>query len=378
MRAPRQGAPQQSGDSSAGNVADRFRGRLTLVSRDRKVAAMISLLVGAWLGGAAGAPPEGTGAPPEPAPRSGPETKVTPELERAVTRGLDYLARTQKADGSWPDSNGQVSGVVGLAMMTFLAHGEVPDEGKYSHVIRRAVDYIVSTQQENGLLAGRSGSSPMYSHGFATLALVEVYGTIDDPRVGPALKKAVGLIVSYQNRQGGGRYSVNSTDADTTVSGAQMVALRAAANAGIEVPEETIRRGVAFFKSCFCPGGGFGYTDPSGPNRPRSGIGLLVLSLSGEYRSPEAKATADFLLSVGGSDTNYFYYGCYYGSQAMFQAGGRYWRHWNETITPALVGMQEPDGSWGGDNSSGGVTAGTAMALLAIEVNYNLLPIYQR
>ena len=309
--------------------------------------------------------------------RALPDTAVTPELERAVTRGLDYLAQTQKADGSWPDSYGQISGIVGLAMMTFLAHGEAPDEGKYGHVIRRAVDYIVSTQQENGLLAGRSGSSPMYSHGFATLALAEVYGVIDDPRVGPALKRAVGLIVTAQNRLGGWRYSVGSSDADTTVSGAQMVALRAAANAGIEVPEETIRRGVAFFKSCFCPGGGFGYTGPAGPNGPRSGIGLLVLSLCGEYRSPEAKATADFLLSAG-SDQNYFYYGCYYGSQAMFQAGGQYWRHWNETITPALVGMQSPDGSWGGDGSSGGVTAGTAMALLAIEVNYNLLPIYQR
>ena len=378
MRSPRQGAPQQSGASSAGNIADRFHGRLTLVSRDRKVAAMLTLLTGAWLVGAAGAPPEGAGAPPEPAPRSGPETKVTPELERAVQRGLDYLARTQQPSGAWSDSGyGQLSGVVGLAMMAFLAHGETADDPKYGPVIRRAVDYIVRTQSENGLLAGATLSSPMYSHGFATLALAEVYGTIDDPRVGPALKKAVGLIVSSQNRLGGWRYNVDSTDADTTVSGAQMVALRAAANAGIEVPEDTIRRGVAFYKSCFCPGGGFGYTGPQGPGRARAGIGLLVLSLSGEYRSAEAKATADFLMALSG-DQSYFYYTAYYCSQAMFQAGGRYWREWNETMTPALIGMQQADGSWSGDNSSGGVTAGTAMALLAIEINYNLLPIYQR
>ena len=344
-----------------------------------RTVLLTMLLVGAWLVDAAGAPPEGAGAPPEPAatPRSGPETKVTPELERAVQRGLDYLARTQRPDGAWSDSSyGQLSGVVGLAMMAFLAHGETADDPKYGPVVRRAVDYIVRTQSENGLLSG-SGGSPMYSHGFATLALAEVYGTIDDPRVGPALKKAVGLIVSSQNRLGGWRYSVDSTDADTTVSGAQMVALRAAANAGIEVPEETIRRGVAFYKSCYCPGGGFGYTGPQGPGRARAGIGLLVLSLSGEYRSAEAKATADFLMAQSG-DPSYFYYAAYYCSQAMFQAGGRYWRAWNETMTPALVGMQQADGSWGGDNSSGGVTAGTAMALLAIEINYNLLPIYQR
>jgi len=306
------------------------------------------------------------------------ELNVTPELERCVIRGLDYLARTQKKDGSWPDGYGQVSGVVGLAMMAYLAHGEQPGEGKYGHVIRRAVDYIVRTQETNGLLSG-SGGSPMYSHGFATLALAEAYGMIDDPRVGPALKKAAGLIVKSQNSLGGWRYSVGSSDADTTVSGAQMLALRAAANAGIEVPVSAIQRGVAYYKSCFCPGGGFGYTGPSGPSPARSGIGLLVLSLSGAYRSPEAKTTADLILRGGGGYNydGYFYYMCYYCSQAMFQAGGKYWRNWNRTMTPALISMQNPDGSWP-ERGAGGVVCSTAMALLSIEINYNFLPIYQR
>jgi len=318
---------------------------------------------------------EGAWAAPE---RTGPDTRVTPELENAVQRGLEYLARTQKPDGTWPDEYGQVSGVVGLAMMTFLAHGEVPDDGKYGMVIRRAVNYLVSTQSDNGLLAGRSESSPMYSHGFATLALAEVYGVIDDPRVGPALKKAVGLIVRSQNQLGGWRYSVDAHDADTTVSGAQMLALRAAANAGIEVPVDTIRRGIRYYMNCFCPGGGFGYTGADSPGAARAGIGLLVLSLSGQYRSPEAKATADYLFAGERSDRSYFFYSCYYCSQAMFQAGGKYWRFWNETMTPAIMAMQQPDGSWNGSGDSGGTTGSTAMALLAIEVNYNLLPIYQR
>jgi len=307
------------------------------------------------------------------------ELKVTPEIERAVTRGLDYLARTQKPNGAWPGNYGNVSGVVGLAMMSFLAHGDVPDEGKYGHVIRRAVSYIVTHQESNGLLQGEGGSSPMYSHGFATMALGEVYGVIDDPRVGPALKKATGLIVKCQNRLGGWRYSVNSTDADTTVSGAQMMGLRAAANAGIEVPITAVQRGVAYYKSCFCPGGGFGYTGPSGPSPARSGIGLLILSLSGAYRSPEAKATAELLLHGGGSYGygGYFYDMCYYCSQAMYQAGGKYWRYWNETMTPAIISMQAPDGSWP-QQGTGGVVCNTAFALLSLEINYNLLPIYQR
>jgi hypothetical protein len=309
------------------------------------------------------------------APGEAQELKVTPELERCVSLGLDYLARTQNEDGSWPGEYGNVSGIVGVAMMTFLAHGDLPDQGKYGKVIRKAVDYIITHQDSNGMLG--AGGQSMYSHGFATMALAEVYGVIDDPRVGPALKKAVGLIVSSQNALGGWRYSVGATDADTTVSGAQMMALRAAANAGIEVPVDTIKRGVAYYKNCFCPGGGFGYTGRDGPNRPRAGIGLLILSLSGEYNSPEAKATADWLLSANQGDDGYFFYMCYYCSQAMFQAGGKYWREWNESMTPALIASQAADGSWPRRDSSGPV-GGTAFALLSIEINYNLLPIYQR
>jgi len=74
----------------------------------------------------------------------------------------------------------------------------------------------------------------------------------------------------------------------------------------------------------------------------------------------------------------YFYYGCYYCSQAMFQAGGKYWKQWNETMTPVLIGLQQPDGSWAAYQGGAGPVCDTAMALLSLEVNYNLLPIYQR
>jgi len=297
------------------------------------------------------------------------ELSVTPDLERCVRRGLSYLAETQLESGCWGRRS---TAIAGLSMMAFLAHGELPDEGKYGHVIRRAVNFIVSSQQSNGLL----GTGSMYDHGFATLALGEVYGVIDDERVGPALKRATDLIIAAQNSLGAWRYSVGATDADTTVSGAVMIGLRAAATAGMEVPLSTIQRGVAFYKSCFCPGGGFGYTGPGGPNQPRAGIGLLVLSLSGAYHSMEAKATADWLLTHGFGGKGYFYYKCYYCSQAMFQAGGKYWQQWNTVMTPILISMQLPNGSWPAGNM--GPALSTAFALLSLEVNYNYLPIYQR
>src|SRR5204863_8630517 len=99
----------------------------------------------------------------------------------------------------------------------------------------------------------------MYHHGFATLALAEAYGAVDDrqvwpggkqPRtVGAALELAVRAALTSQkkNSLGGWRYSPEANDADTSVSGAVLVGLLAARNAGVEVPDEAIDRAVSFY-----------------------------------------------------------------------------------------------------------------------------------
>jgi hypothetical protein len=315
------------------------------------------------------------------------ESNVTPEIEAAMKKGLDFLTSTQNKDGTWPGQYGETSGVIGCAILAYLAHGEQPGEGKHGRAIMRSVDYIVSTRDKsNGLLAGRRKSSPMYSHGFATLALAEVYGQIPDKKksreVAAALKKAVGLTVSCQapsgQNAGGWRYNVSPGQADTTVSGAHMMALRGAATGGIEVPFKTIQNGVKYYKRMYCAGGGFGYTNSSGPNAIRGGIGALVLCLSGEYKSKEATTTAEYLLVQGDgglTSGSHFYYMCYYVSQAMRQSGKRYWDRWNSTMTPRLISLQRANGSWATNNNT---LLETSMALLSIAINYDYLPIYQR
>ena len=90
----------------------------------------------------------------------------------------------------------------------------------------------------------------------------------------------------------------------------------------------------------------------------------------------EAKATADWLLTRGFGGKGHFYYKSYYCSQAMYQAGGKYWQQWNTVMTPLLISTQMPNGSWPASNM--GPALSTAFALLSLEVNYNYLPIYQR
>ena len=295
------------------------------------------------------------------------------EVDRVYTRGLQALAKTQTPQGNWPDlPYGGEPAVVGLAVISMLAHGDDPNFGPYSTSVRRGLDYILKRQDPK---TGYIGTS-MYNHGFATLALAESYGAVEDPRLGPALRLAVQLIVSSQekNPAHAWRYSPESPDADTTVSGAQMVALLAARNAGIPVPETAIQNGIKFFTACQTPDGGIGYTSAAGPNGTRTAIACTVIALAKEKNSPIFKAAFEFL-KKSPPDTQYGPYYLYYASQAYFHGSPDAWQTWNRDNIKGLRLSQAPEGNW---ESQFGQTFATSASLLSLALNYRYLPIYER
>ena len=107
----------------------------------------------------------------------------------------------------------------------------------------------------------------MYGHGFATLYLAEVYGMSPRDDLREKLARAVELIVRTQNAEGGWRYQPRPEDADISVTICQVMALRAARNAGLRVPRETIDRCVDYVKRSQNADGGFRYMLPAGPKR---------------------------------------------------------------------------------------------------------------
>ena len=302
------------------------------------------------------------------------DDRVPAHVDLIYERGLRYLAEKQNSEGSWDDGAGSEPGVVGLCVAAFLAHGEDPNNGPYAEVIRKGIDYIISKQNTTNGYIGTS----MYNHAFATKALAEAYGVIEHPKVPKALEQAVELILSSQkrNRFGAWRYTPESRDADTTVTGCQVVSLFAARNAGIPVPYEAIKKALAYLASCRGSDGAYGYTSSAGGKPTLTAIGSLCLSLAKEKDSKSYAASLAYLKkNLDYRDRYYPYYYEYYMSQALFHADSETWEEWNTRNTRYLATIQSPDGSFPGNQGQAFSTSG---ALLSLALNYRYLPIYEK
>jgi hypothetical protein len=323
-----------------------------------------------------------------------PLLKKTP-IDKSVDAALEFLANTQvQEDGSWTAGrSGKSLAVTALSVMAFLSAGHVPGEGKYGKVIEKGARWVLSQQRANGLLSPE-GNVEMYHHGIATLMLAEVSG-MTDRKLGDecraALVKAVAVILKAQRLRGdaagGWRYRVEHVEgSDLSVSGWQIMALRAARNVGCDVPAEAIASAVDYVKRCSDPRtGGFRYMPYSFVTAACTGTGVLCLELSSkkEHRGELSIKGADFLIRRdnlprwGGP---YFFYGIYYGAQATFQVGGNYWTTYRSNLHRILLRNQGKTGSWLGEGTDSmyGPNYCTALAVLALTVEYRLLPIYQR
>jgi hypothetical protein len=337
------------------------------------------------------------------------------ETRAAIDRGLRFLVRTQNADGSWTcdagkkvnneyvvfsgSKDGEMTGgkdahhvgVTSLAILAFLAAGHAPGRGPYGAVVDRAVGFLMSCVQKDGYI-DHAQQSRMYDHAFATLALAEVYGMSRAPELRDKLQSAVELTVSCQNDTGGWRYAPFTVDSDMSVTVCQVVALRAARNVGLRVPQSTIDRALGYvIQSAITQSvdsleadddvGAFTY-QPVTTKFNRSSFSLAAAGLTtlfqaglydnaslaayverrglardehgGKKPPPSVDATVAYMKAhyrdtLSGSAQNgrhyFFYYGNYYAAQAMYNVGGTaegapQWERWYDTVRRDILSME--------------------------------------
>lgn len=307
--------------------------------------------------------------------------EITVEVQRAVGAGLGWLAQTQDADGSFGSLShyGPHVGITGLAGLAFMADGNMPGRGRYGETVDRALSFVLAHSSESGLLAAETSHGPMYGHGFATLFLAEVYGMSHRPEVRETLRKAVRLILNTQNHEGGWRYQPVRDDADLSVTVCQIMALRAARNAGLYVDRRIIDSAVEYVKASQNPDGGFRYMLNSGGSAfARSAAGVATLQYAGIYGGDEVGRGLDYLkrfMPPKEQTVGHYFYGHYYAAQAMFLSGNEQWDQWWPAVRDELLTKQSPDGFWRGQ---AGQEYGTAMALIVLQMPNRLLPIFQK
>jgi hypothetical protein len=339
--------------------------------------------------------------------------------EPAIEHGLEYFARTQFPDGHWSlhdappgvaldaGSLGELhadTAATGLALLTFMGAGYTHEDEKYRQTVRRGLEWLVKHQLEDGSLSYR-GSPPthFYSQGIAAMALCEAYGMTRDRDLREPAQKAIDFIVASQDPdRGGWRYIVRQ-GADTSVTGWQLLALKSAQMAELNVPKETMTKVSHWLDLAQVPGRGTYVYNPwnldtederkgRSPSPTMTAQAMVMRMYLGQDKDHELlKQGADYLLAhlpePNGQETalrDCYYW--YYGNKAMYLMRGDYWKAWDARVTP-LVRTGQVDrgplkGSWSGSepvpdiwNAKAGRHYVTAMHVLTLEFRYWHLPL---
>ena len=346
------------------------------------------------------------------------------KVDQSVERALRWLASQQRPDGSFPTQKRGQPGVTGLCMLAFLSQGHLPGEGEYGNQLKRSMDYIISCQKRNGVLAAvapngeklsravehSTGYTLVYNHAIAGLVLSECYGMVGAERskqIEPVIKKALSATCQMQDfhkdkkaDEGGWRYldDFDEVDSDLSITGWQLMFMRSAKNAGFDVDGRRITRAVEYVRRCFLKKRGtftYKYGNKARASRAMAGAGILALAHSGLHETPEAHQAGDWMLKSGFDhyngpgnvtdivvDKDRYHYGLLTCSLAMYQLGGRHWREFFPPTARVLVANQNDDGSWQAEkrrNDAGfGNAYTTAIGVIALSASNDLLPIFQR
>lgn len=358
-----------------------------------------------------------------PVARAEGEWEITPESQRALERGLDWLARNQGPQGNWGSND---LGLVALGALAFLADGHMPSRGKYGENVDRALDYLLRHAKPVGepdatghpplyLLNKADPGRDMYNHGLATFVLGQAYGMTNDPRLSPVLARSLRLIAATQCNDGGWDYHAARKDRghDLSLAVMQAKALRSAVDSGLEVPPEVINLAIQSVRGYYRARGGrpgmdeaalrklpgqFTYNGSQG-TLAMAAAGVVCLQEFGQYDDWRIPKSMEVITAAvkklpdehRAEQVPFGSYALYYVGQALYQVGGKDWRECYPILRDSLVRSQRYRADQPNDPNNGmwhdsgpfrvggkpGDLFGTSVACFILAMPNRYLPILQ-
>ena len=324
---------------------------------------------------------------------------VDKKIVKAVEKGLNYLAKIQQPDGSFPakwDARSYPGCMTALSGLALMASGSTPEEGPYAENLKRAMVYLLNAGDghPNGLIAGKEEARCTYGHGFSMMFLAQCYGVEQtkayEKRLEHTLGRAIKLVADGQSGKGGWLYSPAGGGSEGSTTACVLQGLRACRNVGIKVPTRTIDRAVEYMRYCQNPDGGLAYSDAfRGGSLPAISTAAIVCFYSmGIYdqaaggKSEESQFVDKLWRYVDHNTRNFSdrkgfqVYMNFYLAQAKYQRGGLHWENYYKQISKDLLASQSPNGTWPGEDV--GPTYGTSIACMILQLPYGYLPICER
>ncbi len=324
------------------------------------------------------------------------------ESERAVEAALEWLAAHQAPSGGWSllhdqgDCNGRCShpgspgrfdpAATSLSLLAFLGAGYTHMDGKYQQNVRRAIYFLrqIAEETPKGTSFLQHSDRGMYNHGITAFALCEAYQLTKDEDLKEVCQKVIDFIVSAQSYQGGWGY-LPRQPGDLTISGWQMMALKSAVAADLDVPPVTVWKTVHFLNSQMAEDQvTYFYRVPQDRSMTCTAIGVMMRMFLGQTWTDPNIIEALRRISEH-DDRGKDIYFRYYATLALFHAGGPMWEKWNAKCRDYLISTQATSGheagSWYFDDhfgKEGGRLYTTAMAAMTLEVYYRFNPLYQQ
>ena len=316
---------------------------------------------------------------------------LPPQLGSRIVRGMAYLARQQQPDGSFNGFEDVAPAELSTAkaIVAMLAAGQTPADGRHALVLHNAIGYLLRELTPDGYF-GQSEGSGMSGQDWITLALAEACGMEADAaqhaRLEPLLRSGVSAILAMQDRRdagGAGGWNESGKGAGNLVTTALTVlALDAARGAGLDVPDDAMKRAAAFAQSRRAKGqAGFAEKDQQ-PSALATAAGVCILLVTRAAGSNELQDAMKFLgdRRIAQDSADFAVEGYLVTLAHVLTADPDSAKQWT-AVWDVLRKQQGEDGGWlspQAENPAAGGASTTEDSLLILTVPYRLLPLYQR